>query len=64
MISLKEYEGYHEYLFREEANRRLETHRAKEEKTYSREDIMKEFRIKESDLSEIEDIEFDYKQKK
>lgn len=60
MISLKEYEDYREYLFQREVNRRLEAYRAKETETYSREDILKEFRIKESDLSETEDIEFDY----
>ena len=60
MISIKEYEDYQEFLFQKEVNRRLEAYKAGETKTYSREDLMKEFKIKESDLSKTEDFEFDY----
>ena len=60
MISMDEYDDYRDYLFYKEVNNRLQTYEANPSLTYSREEIMKENGINEGDISNTEDIKFDY----
>ncbi len=45
-------------LFYKEVEKRLKAYRAGEEKTHTREEVMKEFGISEDDLKETEEAEF------